>query len=59
MGWILWRWWWNYPETVNDMTATLTCTVEPPVGQMTPYFVKVVQVDGAMAWASPIYVVRA
>lgn len=47
----------RYPEMSNDCTASLACTVEPPAGQTTPYFVKVVQVDGAMAWASPIYVV--
>ncbi|MCB0126061.1 MAG: DUF3604 domain-containing protein, partial [Caldilineaceae bacterium] len=46
----------RYPEEVSEMTASLTCTVELPAHQTTPYFVKVVQVDGHMAWASPVYV---
>ncbi len=46
----------RYPEQVTDDEAALTATIEPPAGQTTPYFVKVVQVDGHMAWSSPIYV---
>jgi hypothetical protein len=33
-------------------------TVEPPAGKTTPYFVKVTQCDGQMAWASPVYLRR-
>jgi hypothetical protein len=46
----------RYPEQVTDDQAALTATIEPPAGQTTPYFVKAVQVDGHMAWSSPIYV---
>lgn len=46
----------RYPEEVTAMAASLAYTVDPPTGQTTPYFVKVTQVDGHMAWASPIYV---
>lgn len=45
----------RYPEELTEMTATVDLTLTPPAGR-TPYFVKVIQSDGHMAWASPIYV---
>ncbi len=46
----------RYPEEVREMAASLVCTIDVPEGQTTPYFVKVMQVNGHMAWASPVYV---
>ncbi|MEZ4664792.1 MAG: DUF3604 domain-containing protein, partial [Caldilineaceae bacterium] len=46
----------RYPPAVTTRTLALRQTVSPPAGQLTPYFVKATQVDGHMAWASPIYV---
>ena len=45
----------RYPESPAETTMSLDHVVRPPRGRMTPYFVKVTQVDGHMAWASPIY----
>lgn len=49
----------RYPEQLTEYEASLSTTITPPPGQTTPYFVKVVQSDGHMAWSSPIYVKRA
>ena len=46
----------RYPETLTESTAALSLDLEPPASPMTPYFVKVIQEDGHMAWSSPIYV---
>ena len=46
----------RYPEGVNGRSLTLAHQVAPPQNSLTPYFVKATQVDGEMAWASPIYV---
>lgn len=46
----------RYPGVVDTLALELTQTVNPPAGKLTPYFVKATQVDGQMAWASPIYV---
>ena len=46
----------RYPIDVTTQTLALTQTVQPQPGKLTPYFVKATQVDGHMAWASPIYV---
>jgi len=46
----------RYPEENQEMQATIAATLDAPTGQTTPYFVKVVQEDGHMAWASPVYV---
>ncbi len=48
----------RYPLELTDYELILSSEVEPPANQITPYFVKVVQSDGHMAWASPIYVTR-
>ena len=48
----------RYPEQLTEYAARLSATVSPPPGQTTPYFVKVVQSDGHMAWSSPIYIQR-
>ena len=46
----------RYPAEVSDTALCLSQTVNPPPDSRTPYFVKAIQVDGQMAWASPIYV---
>ncbi|UCD78431.1 MAG: DUF3604 domain-containing protein [Desulfobacterales bacterium] len=48
----------RYPEANRQMDLSLSHTVVPPKGKVTPYFVKVVQEDGHMAWCSPVYVER-
>ncbi len=48
----------RYPE-FDALTAVqlhLETTVTTKAGQTTPYFVKAVQSDGHVAWASPIYI---
>ncbi len=45
----------RYPEEPVEAFLELKHTVHPPAGELTPYFVKVTQVDGQMAWSSPIY----
>jgi hypothetical protein len=45
----------RYPESPAETTAALKLKVDPPAGKITPYFIKVTQVDGQMAWSSPIY----
>lgn len=45
----------RYPEAVSTLSLELKETVTPPDELLTPYFVKATQVDGQMAWASPIY----
>ncbi len=46
----------RYPEEVNEYMLNLSCTIEPPSNQRTPYFVKATQIDGHSAWSSPIYI---
>ena len=46
----------RYPEVVNVDELELETQVAP--SESTPYFVRVVQEDGHMAWSSPIYVRR-
>jgi hypothetical protein len=46
----------RYPETVQTMELSLDCTIMPEANKTLPLFVKAVQVDGHMAWASPVYV---
>jgi hypothetical protein len=48
----------RYPERLVDRQAELRADVHPPAGRTTPYFMKVTQEDGHMAWASPIYLQR-
>ena len=48
----------RYPENPTETTISLEHTISPPPDQTTPYFVKITQVDGQMAWASPIYLRR-
>ena len=47
----------RYPQHLTEMTASLEIEIESLPGQTTPYFVKVIQEDGHMAWSSPVYVV--
>lgn len=57
----------RYPERVgtsaadgaDELVLRLDETVEPPRGVRTPYWIKATQVDGQMAWVSPIYVAGA
>lgn len=46
----------RYPEAVAEMALSLAMPLDATGDAHTPYFVKAVQVDGQMAWASPIYV---
>ena len=48
----------RYPESPSDRDVSLEVSVPPLDDAVTPYFVRVVQVDGHMAWASPIYIRR-
>jgi hypothetical protein len=48
----------RYPERPAETTISLEHTVHAPPGKTRPYFVKVTQTDGQMAWASPIYLRR-
>lgn len=45
----------RYPAVVDTRALHLERAVTPPPGKLTPYFVKATQVDGHMAWSSPIY----
>lgn len=45
----------RYPSDVETLSLSLTETIAPPADELTPYFVKATQVDGEMAWSSPIY----
>ncbi|MBV7332845.1 DUF3604 domain-containing protein [Chloroflexi bacterium TSY] len=46
----------RYPMEVSTLTLELSEMVTAPAGKLTPYFVKATQIDGEMAWASPIYI---
>ena len=46
----------RYPAVVKATELALTVADEPPAGQLTAYYLKATQVDGQMAWSSPIYV---
>ena len=48
----------RYPEQVTERALSLSSALSPPTGQRTPYLVKATQVDGHMAWSSPVYVTR-
>jgi len=48
----------RYPEEVTERELSLRVALSPPAGQRTPYLVKATQVDGHMAWSSPLYVTR-
>jgi hypothetical protein len=44
------------PDALTAVQLHLETTVTAEAGQTIPYFVKAVQSDGHIAWASPIYV---
>jgi len=48
----------RYPELVTETELSLSTALSPPVGRPAPYLVKVTQVDGHMAWSSPVYLTR-
>ncbi len=43
------------PGQLRDRVLHLETMVEPTLGRTTPWFVKILQCDGHMAWSSPIY----
>jgi hypothetical protein len=48
----------RYPEQANATELQLVAPLSPERGRQTPYLVKVTQVDGNLAWSSPVYVSR-
>lgn len=48
----------RYPEEMGEDRMTGEFEVNACEGELTPYFIKVTQCDGQMAWASPIYIDR-
>jgi hypothetical protein len=46
----------RYPETLQTVELSLECTVTVEADKTDPFFVKVIQEDGHMAWSSPVYV---
>jgi hypothetical protein len=48
----------RYPERVTETHLSLSTRLSPSAGGAAPYLVKVTQVDGQMAWSSPVYVSR-
>ena len=46
----------RYGYVEATRTLSLEHTVTPSADKLTPYFVKVTQSNGQMAWSSPIYV---
>ena len=45
----------RYPEELRTRALDLHQTVSPEGDGFTPYFVRVIQADGHMAWSSPVY----
>jgi len=48
----------RYPETLQQRRLTLSHTVNPVSVEAEPYYIKVIQEDGHMAWASPVFISR-
>jgi len=48
----------RYPVELHEDVMTGECALDAPAGARTPYFIKAIQADGQMAWASPIYLDR-
>jgi hypothetical protein len=48
----------RFPEQVGERALRLSATLSPPADRRTPYLAKVTQVDGHMAWSSPVYLTR-
>ena len=46
----------RYPLASATINLQLSKTMRPRTNTQTPYFVKATQMDGSMAWSSPIYV---
>jgi hypothetical protein len=46
----------RYPRSVKALTLAMDATVEIDPGATTPLMVRATQVDGHIAWSSPIYV---
>ena len=45
----------RYPTSVEELETELMLSLKPPKASRSAYFVKVTQVDGQMAWASPVW----
>ena len=45
----------RYPQHLTDSRAEFSLEIHPPPAATTPYFLKVTQSDGHLAWSSPIY----
>jgi hypothetical protein len=45
----------RYPEKLTETSAKLEAKIDVPSDKLPPFFVKVTQTDGHMAWSSPIY----
>jgi hypothetical protein len=48
----------RYPERVTETELSLSTALSPPPDRAAPYLAKVLQVDGHMAWSSPVYLTR-
>lgn len=46
----------RYPEILNQKELTLHHTIEAGADKIEPYYIKAIQEDGHMAWASPIFI---
>jgi hypothetical protein len=49
----------RYPETLQQRRLTLSHAVNPVTEGSEPYYIKAIQADGHMAWASPVFITRA
>jgi hypothetical protein len=45
----------RYPESLSEREGELNREFNPPPATTTPLMIKVIQEDGQMAWASPVY----
>jgi len=45
-----------YPEEIMETELSLSRQISPTAGKRIPYFIKVTQSDGHVAWSSPIYI---
>jgi len=46
----------RYPDAPTEREVSLSHALPLPAGEVTPVWVKAIQTDGHLAWASPIYV---
>ena len=48
----------RYPDQSHEDVMAAEMELEAPADRITPFFIKVTQRDGQMAWSSPIYIDR-